>query len=244
MTVSQLRAQLLDADLGLGLALGALEAERQRHDPDGERSQLARDSRHHRRRARAGAAAFARRDEDHVRAAQRVLDLVVGLVRRQPADLRIGAGAEPLGQLAADVDLDRRVARLELLDIGVDGDEIDLRDAGVHHPMNRVETGTADARDADDSQVGARIGTDLVQARRWLGNRLDVTWTRRRLVRQCSVRAGSARRQTARRPEPGPEAEPRRCFSSTTGGGGASAESRRLVEDRSVLDGLLGRLAA
>src|ERR671924_284016 len=74
------------------------------------------------------AAALARGDEHHVRAAERVLYLIKRLVRRLASDRRIGPGAEPLRQLASDVDLRLGVRDLQLLDVGVDGDELDLVD--------------------------------------------------------------------------------------------------------------------
>ena len=83
--------QRVHALLGLAATPRALELERQRDDPDRERAQLARDLRDHRRPSRPGAAALARGHEHHVRAAQGVLDLVVALLRRGAADLRLGA---------------------------------------------------------------------------------------------------------------------------------------------------------
>ena len=65
----------------------------------------------------------------------------------------------PSRELAADVDLDRRVGDLELLDVRVDGDELDLREAGVDHAVDRVEAGSADADDADDREVRGRVGS-------------------------------------------------------------------------------------
>ena len=82
IVVSHACAQRLHAEIGLVAPLRALELERRRDDADRERTELARDLRDDRRRAGAGAAALARRDEHHVRAAQRVLQLVVALVRR------------------------------------------------------------------------------------------------------------------------------------------------------------------
>ena len=59
---------------------------------------------------------------------------------------------------------------LELLDVGVDGDELDLGDAGVDHPVDRVQAGAADADDADDGEVrGGVAARGAVQARRGLG---------------------------------------------------------------------------
>src|SRR5207244_8240028 len=111
---------------------------------------------------------------------QPALDLVVRLLGGPPADVRVGAGAEALRQLAADVDLHGRVAELELLDVRVHGDELDLRDARVDHPVDRVQPGAADADDADDGEVGARIGAgDVVETRGRVGNGLDVALNRR-----------------------------------------------------------------
>jgi hypothetical protein len=82
ISVSTSAAERLDPGLGLVRAR-ALEAERLGHDADRQRADLARDPRDDGRRAGAGAAALAGRDEDHVRALQQRLDLVVLLHRRQ-----------------------------------------------------------------------------------------------------------------------------------------------------------------
>ena len=167
-------AQLVDAGVGLRLALRALERERRRHDADRQRAEFARDPRDDRRRTGAGAAAFARGHEDHVGAAERVLDLVVRLFRGCLADPRVGPGAEALGQVAADVELHLGVRHLQLLQVGVDRDELDLADPGVHHPVDRVQPRAADADDADDSEVRAGVGPGhTVQARCRLGQRLE-----------------------------------------------------------------------
>ena len=76
MTVSHAARSSSTPLLGGGAPARSLEAERRRHDPDRERAELARDARDDRRGAGAGAAALARGDEDHVRAAQRRLQLV------------------------------------------------------------------------------------------------------------------------------------------------------------------------
>ena len=103
-------AQRLDPCLGLLGAQLALERERPRDDADGERAELAADLGDDRRAARAGAAALAGGDEDHVRALERLLQLVAALLRGGEADLRVGAGAEPARRLRADVDLHVGVA--------------------------------------------------------------------------------------------------------------------------------------
>ena len=101
-------AQRLEAALGLQQPLLAFELERLGHDGDGQRAELAGQAGDDRRGAGAGAAAEAGGHEDHVGAVERLNDLLGVFERRLPADVRIGAGAEALGQLAADLQLDRR----------------------------------------------------------------------------------------------------------------------------------------
>ena len=127
-----------------------------RDDADGQRADLVLgDLGDDGRGAGAGAAALARGDEDHVRALERLLDLVARLGRRAEPDLRVGAGAEALGQLVADVELDVGVAHLQRLGVGVRGDELDAAQAGVDHAVDRVGAAAADADDLDDGEVAA-----------------------------------------------------------------------------------------
>ena len=89
-------------------ALPPFELERLGDDRDRQRAELARQAGDHRRGARAGAAAEPGRDEHHVGAVERLDQLLGVLERRLAADVRIGAGAEPLGELRADLQLVRR----------------------------------------------------------------------------------------------------------------------------------------
>ena len=73
------------------------------------------------------------------------------------ADLRIGARAETLGEHRADVDLHGGVGERELLRVGVDREELDAADAGLDHPVDRVDAGATDADDADHGQVGGGL---------------------------------------------------------------------------------------
>ena len=144
--------------------------------------------------AGAGAAALAGGDEHHVAPAQCVLELVVALLGGAAADLGLRAGAETLRQLAADVDLRLRVRHLQLLDVGVDRDELDLRDAGVHHPVDRVQAGAADADDADQRDVRRGLAArHAVQPRRRLGKRVALRFGR--LVRARVLDRERARRR-------------------------------------------------
>jgi hypothetical protein len=153
-----LLAQLPDPALGLIGALAALEPERPGDDADGERSQLACDLGDDRRRAGAGAAALARRDEHHVRALQRLLQLVAALGGGLEPDRRVCAGAEPARDLRADVDLDVGVAHEQRLGVRVDRDELDPPQPGVDHAVHGVRSPAAHTDDLDHREiVAARI---------------------------------------------------------------------------------------
>ena len=144
-------------------ALRALEVERPRDDADGQRSDLVLgDLRDHGRGARAGAAALAGGDEDHVGALERLLDLVARLRGGALADLRVGAGAEPLGELVADVELDVGVGHLQRLRVGVARDELDAAQASVDHAVHRIGATAADTDDLDHCEIAASFHGKVV----------------------------------------------------------------------------------
>ena len=232
--MSQARAQLLDARVGRLAAARALEPERRRHDADCQRAEIAGDPRHDRCGAGSGAATLAGGDEDHVRAAQRRPHLVVRLLCSLPRRLRIGARAEALRELLADVDLDGRLGEVELLHVRVDGDEIDLSDAGIHHPVDRVQPAAADADDANHREVRRGVAAD-VQPRGALGHGLDEP-ARRRLVRRIGLRDGDRSRRCYRRRRIG-----RRRLDRRLDHGCRLGSRVRRVEIVDVLDRLLER---
>ena len=121
--------QVLDSLVRLRAPPAALEAERLGDDADRQGADLAGEAGDDRRGARAGAAAGAGGDEDHVGALEQALDLVLLLEGGAVADLRIGAGAEPAGLVLADMDGDVGDADLEGLKIRVDGHELDARES-------------------------------------------------------------------------------------------------------------------
>ena len=86
--------QLGDAVLGAAGALGALEGERAGDHADGERALLTGDLGDDRGGAGARAAALARGDEDHVRTADGLLQLLAALLCGVAPDARVGARAE------------------------------------------------------------------------------------------------------------------------------------------------------
>ena len=76
---------------------------------------------------------------------------------RTVADIRVGAGAESLGQLVANVELDVGVAHGERLRIGVAGDEFDAAQSSVDHAVDGIGTAAADADDLDDCQITSAV---------------------------------------------------------------------------------------
>src|SRR6185295_3696236 len=149
-------AQALDAVFGLPGATAALERERPGDDAYGQRAELARDRRHDRRAAGAGAAALARGDEDHVGPLEDLLDLLAVVFRRLAAHLRVRARTEAPRQLSADVELDVRVGHQEGLGVGVDRDELDTLEADLDHAVHGVDTTATDPDDLDHGQVVLR----------------------------------------------------------------------------------------
>ena len=152
-------AQLVEAALGLQLALAPLEPERLGDDRNRQRAELAGQAGDDRRGTGAGAAAQAGGDEDHVRAVERFDQLVGVFEGRLTADVRIGAGAEPLGQLRADLELVGRGIELQRLQVGVDDDELDAVEAGGDHAVDGVAAAAADADDLDPG-AGADLGIE------------------------------------------------------------------------------------
>src|SRR3954470_10342510 len=149
-------AEAVDALLRLARALRPLELERAGDDPDGERADLVLgDLGDHGCGARPGAAALAGGDEDHVRALERLLDVVARLRGGALADLRVGARAEALRQARPDVELDVRIGHLERLGVRVARDELDAGQAGVDHAVDRVGPTAADTDDLYDCEIAA-----------------------------------------------------------------------------------------
>ncbi len=123
----------------------------------GQRALLARRLGDHRRRPGARAAALAGGHEDHVGAADGLLQLLAALLGGGRAHPRVGARAEALGDRAADVHLDVGVRHRERLGVGVDGDELHPANAGVDHPVDGVRAAAADPHHLDHGQVVARL---------------------------------------------------------------------------------------
>lgn len=145
-----------DTVLRLGRTALALERERPGHHTDRQRTEGARDARHHRRATGAGAAALARGDEDHVGALQRLLDLLRVVLGGLLADGGVRTSTESAGLLAADVELDVRVAHQQRLRVRVDGDELNALQTVLDHPVHGIDAASADADDLDECQIVLR----------------------------------------------------------------------------------------
>ena len=65
------------------------------------------------------------------------------------ADGRIGARAQPPGQVAPDIELDVRVGHEQRLGVGVHGDELDATQVGLDHAVDGVDATAADPDDLD-----------------------------------------------------------------------------------------------
>src|SRR6185369_4139009 len=157
-----LLAQLGDPVLRLLGAFAAFEVERPRDDADREGLQiLARDLGDDGRGARAGAAALACGDEDHVRALERFLDLVLRLERGFLADLGIGAGPEPARAVGADVELLLRFRHEQRLRIGVHRHELAASQPCLDHPVHGVRSAAAGTDDLDDGEIAPGLVSHL-----------------------------------------------------------------------------------
>ena len=69
------------------------------------------------------------------------------------ADARVGAGAEALRALRADLELDVGVRHQQRLRVRVDGDELAAREAGLDHAADGVRAAAAHADDLDHGEV-------------------------------------------------------------------------------------------
>jgi hypothetical protein len=93
-----------------------------------------------------------------VRALEGVADLLGVLDRGLAADLGVGARAEPLGELAADLDLHRRLVLAQRLQVGVHRDELDSLEARRDHAADGVAASAADAHHLDPRPAGLVVG--------------------------------------------------------------------------------------
>ena len=84
-------------------------------------------------------------DEHHVRAVERFENFLGVFERGFAADFGIGARAESLGELRAELQLHGRLRKLQRLQVGVGGDEFDALHLGADHAVDGVRTAAAHA---------------------------------------------------------------------------------------------------
>src|SRR4029077_2434109 len=106
-----------------------------------------------RRRARARPAAHAGGDEEHVAALDQLDDAVAILHRRLAPHFGVGAGAETLRDVAADLQRGLHLRVLERLRVGIHADELDALDAVFSHVGHGIAAAAAHADYLDHSRL-------------------------------------------------------------------------------------------
>jgi hypothetical protein len=101
----------------------------------------------------AGTAPLARRDEHHVGALQRLLDVGSMLFGRLTTYFRIAPRTQSARQLPTEVQLQVGVAHEQCLGIGVGSDELHVAEPRVDHAIDGVDTTATDPNHLDDGQV-------------------------------------------------------------------------------------------
>ena len=149
-------AEAINARIGLLGTAAAFEGERASHHAHRERTLGARNARDHRRATGSRATAFACGDKHHVRAAQRLGDLVLMVFSGLAPHFRIGTSSETTGQLTPDVELDVSVGHQQRLRVCIDRDELGALEAHLDHSIDGVHSTAADADDLDRRDVVLR----------------------------------------------------------------------------------------
>ena len=145
--------QVVHALFGQARAARAFKLERLGDDGDRQNAQFFGDLGDDGGGAGARAAAHAGRDEHHVRAFQRLLDVALGLLGGGAAHFRVAARAQAARQVLAELQLVVGGGDVQHLDVGVHGDELDAGQAGVNHAVDGVG---AAAAAADHFDAGER----------------------------------------------------------------------------------------
>ena len=138
-------------------ALAAFHLERTRDHGHREDAEFLRHLCDHRCRARARSTTHAGGDEQHVAALDHLDDPIAVFHRRLPAHFRIGARAETLGDIAADLQRGFHLRVLESLRIGVDAQELHALDATANHVGNCVAAAATYSYDFDYSVLAVSI---------------------------------------------------------------------------------------
>ena len=97
-------------------------------------------------------------------------DLLGVFERRLPADIRVGASAEPLRQLAPELQTERRGAVTQRLGIRIGHDVLDPIEPRAHHAIDGVAAATPNTHNLD---TGAGVPSILNRQ-----SRTHVPWGR------------------------------------------------------------------
>ncbi len=147
--------QFVDAAIGRFRAATAFEGEGLGHHTHRQDATLSRHARDDRRGPRAGTAAHAGGDEHHMRAFQMPGQFVGGLLGGGAADFGLGARAQTLRQMWAELDAAIGAAVHQLLCVGVGDHEFDALQIERNHVVDGVGAAPADP---DHRNAGREIG--------------------------------------------------------------------------------------
>ena len=84
-------------------------------------------------------------------------DALAILDGRLPADCRIGAGAEPLGEVCAQLQNGARTGLLEGLRVGIGDNELHAFEFGADHVLDGIAAAAADADHLDHGLFAVAI---------------------------------------------------------------------------------------
>ena len=108
-------------------------------------------------RAKDHVAAHTGGHEHHIGAFQQLGDTLTVFHGGLPADVRVGAGAQALGDLAAELNHGFRGGVAQRLGVRVGADEIHAFHVGTHHMIDGVATAATDAHYFDHRAMGYGI---------------------------------------------------------------------------------------
>ena len=119
------------------------------HDTDGQDPQFTSRACHNRSRARSGAAAHARGDEDHMRTGQLVADLVNHFFGSGAPDFRLRTRTQTLGDLNPHLDDPMGLGGGQRLRIGITDNEFASLQTKLDHIIDRITARAANTENGD-----------------------------------------------------------------------------------------------
>ena len=119
-----LLAQISNSGFRLRHAAASLEVKRLGDDPHRQDAEIARDFRHHRRLAGAGAAAHTGGNKHHIGSLEGRRNFLPAFLCGALPFFRVGTGAQAMSQLFANLDLLAGLGIAQRLPVGVDGNKL------------------------------------------------------------------------------------------------------------------------